>query len=207
MARPTKQSKINQKISESLREELKNALPRLKESASRGDKSVKQYKYAGISERTYYRWLQENPQLKQELAQLSTDFRKAKIKEAALIGAPVSEQRLHANKLTAKEYDDIMRDDPEFAEEVESTRECNLKLWSRRNIAVSIQEKRNVADSWRYLEHIEKDMNKVRLIVENDEDKEISEEDQALLNEYEDKIYENMQKRIRRSSAIKSYIH
>ena len=156
MARPTKQSKINQKISESLREELKNALPRLKESASRGDKSVKQYKYAGISERTYYRWLQENPQLKQELAQLSTDFRKAKIKEAALIGAPVSEQRLHANKLTAKEYDDIMRDDPEFAEEVESTRECNLKLWSRRNIAVSRKKKWG----WRYLEHIEKDMNK-----------------------------------------------
>ena len=192
MARPTKQSKINQKISESLREELKNALPRLKESASRGDKSVKQYKYAGISERTYYRWLQENPQLKQELAQLSTDFRKAKIKEAALIGAPVSEQRLHANKLTAKEYDDIMRDDPEFAEEVESTRECNLKLWSRRNIAVSRKKK----CGWRYLEHIEKDMNKVRLIVENDEDKEISEEDQALLNEYEDRYIKKKNKKV-----------
>ncbi|MCX6706484.1 MAG: hypothetical protein NTV24_05315 [Candidatus Woesebacteria bacterium] len=160
MARPTNRSKINKKISESMREELKPVLLQLKDAASRGERPVKQYKHAGISEATYYRWMEENPQLKEELARLLTDFRKAKIKEAALIGAPISEQRHHANKMTEKEYHDIMEADPEFAEEVEIARESNLKLWARKNIAISIQEKGNVADSWRYLEHMDEEMKK-----------------------------------------------
>ena len=180
-----------------MREERCVSVPKLKDMAGRGERPKKQYEYAGIGATTYYRWLQETPELRDELAQLLTDFRKAKIKEAALIGAPVSEQRHHANKMTEKEYHDIVEADLEFAEEVESARESNLKLWARRNIAISIQEKGSVADSWRYLEHMEKEMNRTRLVVENDEDKEINEEDKALLDEYEDKIYENMQKRIR----------
>lgn len=196
MPRPTKRSKINKKISESMREERCVSVPKLKDMAGRGERPKKQYEYAGIGATTYYRWLQETPELRDELAQLLTDFRRTKIKEAALIGAPVNEQRLHANKLTEKEYDDIMESDLEFAEEVENTRESNLKLWARRNIAESIQNNKNIPDSWRYLEHMEKEMNKTRLVVENIQDEEIDKEDQALLDEYEDKIYKNMQKRI-----------
>ena len=182
-----------------MREDRLASVPKLKDIASRGERPKKQYEYAGISATTYYRWLQETPQLRDELSQLLTDFRKAKIKEAALIGAPVSEQRLHANKLTEKEYNDIMEADLEFAEEIEMTRESNLKLWARRNIAESIQNNKNIADSWRYLEHTEKEMNKTRFIVENEstEDKEYDKDDQALLDEYENKIYQNIQRRIR----------
>ncbi|MEK7088770.1 MAG: hypothetical protein AAB913_01415 [Patescibacteria group bacterium] len=178
-----------------MREERKHVLSQLRELAGKGERPVKQYKITGISESTYYRWMTETPELKQELARLLIDSRKAKIKEAALIGAPVSEQRLHANKLTEKEYNDIMEADPDFAEEVEVTKECNLKLWARKNIAESIQNNKNIPDSWRYLEQTEKDMNKTRLIVENNKDKEINEEDQSLLNEYEEKIRKNIRKR------------
>ncbi len=178
-----------------MREERLASVPKLRDMASRGERPKKQYEYAGIGATTYYRWLQETPQLRDELAQLLTDFRRAKIKEAALIGAPISEQRLHANKLTEKEYDDIMQADPDFAEEIEMTRECNLKLWARRNIAESIQTNRNVSDSWRYLEHMEKEMNKTR--IEVSEPTEEDDEDEALLNEYEEKIRQNIQKRIR----------
>lgn len=200
MSRPTKQSKINQKISESMRENQKSKVSQLRDAASKGERPVKQYKFAEISKPTYYRWLEENPQLRDELAQLLTNFRKTKIKEATLIGAPVAEQRQHANKMTEKEYNNIMQADPEFAEEVEIARECNLKLWARRNIAMSIQEKGNVADSWRYLEHMEKEMNKIKLEIDNINKADI--EDEALLEECEEKLRNNIHDRIKKNSKI-----
>ncbi len=187
--------KINQKISESMREELKPTLSKLKDAASRGERPVKQYTFAGISEATYYRWLQENPELKEELTQLLTDYRMAKIKEAALIGAPEAEQQYHANKMTDKEFSELMEKYPDFHEDIKRTEKNALKLWSRKNIAESIQSKGNIADSWRYLEHMDKEMNKTRLVIDDDGD-DLTAEDKALLEEYEEKMYKNLQKRI-----------
>lgn len=192
MGRPTNRSKINEKISESMRQELKSALPKLKDAASQGMRQKKQYEFAGISERTYYRWLEENPELKQELAQLLTSFRKTKIREAAMIGAPQTEQRLHANKMTEMEYHELMDSDPDFFEEVEMLRESNLKIWARKNIAESIQNNKNVGDSWRFLEHMDKEMNKKRLEISDPDD----DDDRELIEEYETKVYKKLQKKI-----------
>jgi len=195
MGRPTKKQKLSKKISESMREELKNALPKLKDAASRGERPKKQYEFAGISEATYYRWMIETPQLKQELIQLLTDYRMAKIKEAALIGAPQAEQMYHANKMTDLEYNTLMEKYPDFNEDIQRTEKNALKLWSRKNIAESIQTKGNIGDSWRYLEHMDAEMNKTRIEVSDGEE---DAEDEALFNEYEEKLRANIHNRIKK---------
>ena len=195
MARPTNKQKLGQKISKAKREELLPALSKLKDAASRGERPKKQYEFAGISEATYYRWLKETPKLQEELTQLLTDYRMAKIKEAALIGAPVAEQQYHANKMTELEYNELMKAHPDFFEDIVKTQHNALKLWSRKNIAESIQTKGNITDSWRYLEHMDEEMNKTKLeITDNAEDT----EDNALLDEYEEKLRGNIKDRIKK---------
>ena len=132
---------------------------------------------------------------KDELTQLLDDYRMAKVKEAALIGAPPTEQQYHANKMSDLEYDELMEKYPVFSEDIQRTEKNALKLWSRKNIAESIQTKGNISDSWRYLEHMDKEMNKTRISFDDD-DEEVSKEDEAILAEYEEKIYKNLQKRI-----------
>ena len=198
MGRPTKKQKLGQNISKSKREQLLPSLSKLKDAASRGERPKKQYEFAGISEATYYRWLKETPELQQELTQLLTDFRMAKIKEAALIGAPIAEQRYHANKMTELEYNEIMKNNLGFAEDIASTQQNALKLWSRKNIADSIQTKGNITDSWRYLEHMDEEMNKKRFEVSDGGEEDA--EDDALLDEYEEKLRSNIHKRIKKMS-------
>jgi len=196
----TKRAKINKKISEAMREAHAKAIPKLKDAARQGMRAKKQYEHAGISDTTYYRWLQEDKELRDELTQLLLDFRKTKIREAAMIGAPILEQRRHANNMSELEYSQIMEDDPEFFEEVEMIRQTNLKLWARKNIATSIQEKGNVGDSWRFLEHMDKDMNKVRVDLNDDPDP----DNDKLIDEFEEQYRKNLQNRIKKLALKKA---
>ena len=198
MGRPSKKQILGENISKSKRAELLPLLPKLKDAASQGMRPKKQYEFAGISEGTYYRWLKETPELQKELTQLLLDYRMAKIKEAALIGAPQAEQMYHANKMTEKEYNDLMEKYPDFGEDIQRTEKNALKLWSRKNIAESIQTKGNIGDSWRYLEHMDIEMNKKRLEITTED--ETDAEDEALLDEYEEKIRFNIHKRIKKLS-------
>lgn len=190
----TKQEKINQKISESMREEYKPKLLRLRELASQGERPTRQYRGVEISEATYYRWLEENSQLKRDLAQLLLTFRKDKIIEAARVGAPEIEQRFHANKLTEKEYNEILEADPTFAEEVEMTRKGNLKLFARRNIATDITSNKSISSSWRYLENTDDEMG-VQKIKDITNDGLIDDEDKKAINEFHGKLKSNLLKK------------
>lgn len=107
------QKDINQKISETINENFDKAgkVSRLKQAATIGAPPVEQYHYAGISKATYYRWMDADPELRDELETLENAA--LRIKARRNMAKRIEAEETSANIGVSLEYlrrtDDKMR--------------------------------------------------------------------------------------------------
>lgn len=66
MARPTKREQTNKKISQAVSKMTPENLQKLKEAFAIGATVIQACDYADLAERTYYYWIEKNPELLQE---------------------------------------------------------------------------------------------------------------------------------------------
>ena len=145
MGRPTKRAQHNKKIGESVSKMTPEVINKLKEAFAIDPTIKDACAYAEIGETTYYRWMEENPVLREELERMRS----------------------------------------------------RLPLKSHQNIASHIHQGDVGLSKW-YLERRRPELFAEKLKIEQTtpDDEAMDKEDEAILAEYEDKIYKNLQKRM-----------